>query len=344
MPVWQEKGRGWRYRFQFRGEFYQAGGFKTKSEARAAEAEKRKEVKRPPTPIGTGYDFRTAANEYLDYCQRRFVVKTYEKKVFCYKSFQAYTGNLPLAEISARTVISYLSQRPSNSNYNEHRKNLCALFQWCFKHGLIPQNPCLFVDAMPAAAKRKQIPSQEEMLKILLASGDYRPFFLALYSLAARLGEINNLRWEDVNFEKRTVTLWTRKTRDGSMRPQVKAMNAELYNEFSRLYNKRSGEWVFPNPETGLPYKNRRAQIKRACINAGVPYYGWHSIRHHVASLLSDNHKVSLPTIQKMLGHQRLTTTERYIQSLSEGVREAADLLKIETLPEKLPAEEEGEG
>ena len=60
-------------------------------------------------------------------------------------------------------------------------------------------------DAHPA--RPSVIPSQEEMVKILLASGEFRPFFLALYSLAARVDEINRLRWEDVNFEKRLVTL-----------------------------------------------------------------------------------------------------------------------------------------
>jgi integrase len=168
---------------------------------------------------------------------------------------------------------------------------------------------------MPESPKRKVIPTQEEMVQILLAAGEYRPFFLALYSLAARLGEINNLRWEDVNFNRREVTLWTRKTRDGSYRAQVKAMNQDLFEELSRLYNKRSGEYVFPNLKlaclTAPP-----CQVRRACLNAGVPYYSWHCIRHHVASLLSDEHKVSLPTIQRMLGHQRITTTERYVQSL----------------------------
>ena len=339
MPVWQEKGRGWRYRFQFRGEYYQKGGYKTKGAARAAEAEHRKNLTEPLTPTDT--DFKTAAYEYLDFCQRRHVDKTYKKKVYCYKCFQAAVGNLPLSAITARVITGYLTGRPANSNYNEHRKSLCAFFQWAFKHGLVAVNPCIHVDSMPESPKRRTIPSQEEMVRILLAAGDHRPFFLALYSLAARLGEINNLRWEDVNFDRREVTLWTRKTRDGSYRPQVKAMNNDLYQELSGLYNKRSGEYVFPNPETGQPYRNRRAQIRRACLNAGVPYYSWHCIRHHVASLLSDEHKVSLPTIQRMLGHQRLTTTEKYVQSLGEGQREAADLLKIKTLPATLPAKKE---
>ena len=338
MPTWQEKGRGWRYRFQYRGEFYQKSGFKTKGEARAAEAEHRKRLKQPPISTPTATDFKTAAYEYLDFCKRRYVDKTYKKKAYCYKCFQAAVGNPLLSEITARLITGYLAGRPANSNYNEHRKSLCAFFQWAFKNGLMALNPCIHVDSMPESPKRKSIPSQEEMVKILLAAGEHRPFFLALYSLAARLGEINNLRWEDVNFDRQEVTLWTRKTRDGSYRPQVKAMNEDLLDELSWLYNKRSGEYVFPNQQTGRPYCNRRAQIRRACLSAGVTYYPWHCIRHHVASLLSDEHKVSLPTIQKMLGHQRLTTTEKYIQTLGEGEREAANLLKIKTFPATLPA------
>lgn len=341
MPVWQEKGRGWRYRFQYRGEFYQKSGFKTKGEARAAEAEHRKIIKQPKAPAGT--DCKEAMNEYLDFCKRRFSEKNYKEKVFIFRSFLLHIGmGKEMSHITPRDIVGYLGTRPGNANWNKHRKSLCAYFQWAFKNAFVAVNPCIHVDSLPESPKRKTIPSQEEMLKIILAAGEHRPFFLALYALAARLGEINNLRWEDVNFDRREVTLWTRKTRDGSYRPQVKAMNQELYDELRRLHNKRSAEWVFPNPETGKPYRNRRAQIRRACLDGGVPYYSWHTIRHHVASLLADEHKISLPTIQRMLGHQNLTTTQRYIQTLGEGQREAADLLKIQTLPEKLPNETEG--
>jgi integrase len=187
---------------------------------------------------------------------------------------------------------------------------------------------------MPEEQKKKVIPSQEEMARILVASGAYRPFFLLLFACAGRLGEINNLRWEDINFEKRTVTLWTRKG-TGEIRPQIKPMNQEVFDELSRLYNKRSTGWVFPNPETGQPYWNRRSQIRNACRSAGVPYYPWHSIRHHVASLLSDHFKVSLPTIQKMLGHTQVSTTSRYVQSLGQDVVEAAEMLTTGVVEQK---------
>lgn len=77
MGIWRDKKwRDWIYTFQYRKKTYGGRGFKTKAEARAAREERRKEVKlvMPATPADT--DFRTAANFYLDWAQRRFAEKT----------------------------------------------------------------------------------------------------------------------------------------------------------------------------------------------------------------------------------------------------------------------------
>jgi integrase len=332
MSCWKVAGKGWRYQFKYERKRYSGAFYPTRAAAKAAEAEHKKELaQEEKTLTDTACEivpsFRDVANEYLDYSQRRFSEKNYKGKIYIFKEFLDFAGDIPFSTIDARQLERYLATLPRNSNYNRHRKDLCALFAWAFKRGLLAINPCIYVDNMPHQIGRRRIPTQEEMAKILVAAGEYRPFFLALFGLAARLGEINRLRWEDVNFEKRQVTLWTRKG-DGTPRAQVKPINEELYQELQRLWGKRSGVWVFPNPETGEPYRNRRWQIKTVCALAGVPYYSWHCIRHYVASFLADTHKESLPTIQRILGHQNITTTARYIQSLSRDVVEAAEKLQ----------------
>ncbi len=54
-----------------------------------------------------------------------------------------------------------------------------------------------------------------------------------------------------------------------------------------------------------------------------------------MASVLADTHKVSAPTIQRILRHKKLATTERYIQKISSDVRATLELLEIE--PEVKP-------
>ena len=72
--------------------------------------------------------------------------------------------------------------------------------------------------------------------------------------------------------------------------------------------------------------------LKRLGIRYRPPY----QMRHTFATLaISVGENINW--VARMLGHQRITTTERYVQSLGEGQREAADLLKIKTFPETLP-------
>ncbi len=54
-------------------------------------------------------------------------------------------------------------------------------------------------------------------MKVLVVAGDERPLLLVLLHTLARISEILKLRWEDVNFNKSTIRLWTRKRSDGNM-------------------------------------------------------------------------------------------------------------------------------
>ncbi len=74
MSVYSIKGKGWRYDFTLKGERYTQTWFKTKTKAKQAEAEKRKEVLEPKkgTQIRTDMTFLELVNTRLDYIQERY--------------------------------------------------------------------------------------------------------------------------------------------------------------------------------------------------------------------------------------------------------------------------------
>jgi integrase len=106
-------------------------------------------------------------------------------------------------------------------------------------------------------------------------------------------------------------------------------MNEDLEKVLRALWkNRQQDEWVFLSPKTGTRYVWRFKLMRSICKRAGVPQYGFHTIRHFVASCLYDKKRVSLPVISKLLRHKNLQTTERYLQAIDPRFRDTMRLLE----------------
>lgn len=334
MTVWRdERINKWRYAFQHQGKRY-SGSAETKHSARAKEAEHLKEVKKPNTRNGTSTDylFSKVANDYLAYSERRHAKKTFEYKRMVFKNFIRSSGDRDIRTIQPIDLHAYLNSRPSNHNYNAHRKELCSLFSFAIKHiGLLDRSPCWNLDKLPEEQARKQIPTQEEFMRILAAAGpDERPLLIILAHTLARVDEILRLTWADVNFERQTVTLWTRKKKDGMMTPRHVPMNRDISSVLLSLWKRRKQDhWVFWNQNLNNPgveagrFIRRPKLMKSLCRRAGVQHYGFHSIRHFVATYLHDIKKVPTGVVGTILGHSSKRTTEIYLHSVDEAARMA---------------------
>jgi integrase len=83
--------------------------------------------------------------------------------------------------------------------------------------------------------------------------------------------------------------------------------------------------------------------LKRLCQAAEVKEFGFHSLRHFVASRLIDSQKANIVEIQQLLGHQRTTTTDTYLKSLSSTVGHLAMIIEEVVLPKPKSPEKEFE-
>lgn len=333
MALWKDKTRkGWRYAFQFRGKKYTSNYYPTKAEASAAMAEAKKEAAKLPSTeelTETVLDFVEVANLYLDFSERRHVKQTFEYKRMVLKNFAALYGTISITEIQPQHILNYLTSRRSNHNFNAHRKELFCLFHYAQKVlKVVVFNPCEDIQRLPHTPGRKVMPSENDVLKLIVAAdpGDEKDLVMVLLYTLARIDEILRLRWEDVNFDQRVVTLWTRKRKDGNLESDAMPMNKDLYDVLWRRWESRKqNDWVFHNEKTNSRYNRRPKFMRGLCKRAGIPYIGFHSIRHFMASFLADKQKISLMTISKLLRHRSLNTTEIYLHSIGEGQRAAMD-------------------
>ena len=350
MALWKDI-KGWRYEFQYQGVRYPSKHYPLKKEAVAARAEHKKQV-RAEAKQGkqTAITFLDLATDYLDFSKRRHVKKTYEYKAMVYRKFLAFAGkdivishkagNLLQTTIDPAIIESYLRTRPSNHNYNVHLIELHVIFNYGIKKKFLAgPNPCEEIERLPVTQSVKYIPSEEDLLKVMLAAGPDKPLIMVLFHTLARIDEILRLRWDEVNFNKSTVRLWTRKRAGGNFEHNDMHINSDLHAILWDLWQtKDQDEWVFFNEKTGTRYNRRPKLMPGLCKRAGVKPFGFHAIRHFAASFLADQDKISKKAISGLLRHKTLSTTEKYLHSIDESQKHAADALKsfsLDIAPEK---------
>jgi integrase len=352
MGIWKDKDRKeWIYKFQYRGDQYGARGFKTRREASAAREQRREVVRTQAKTIQTDTGFRTMANEYLDIAERKYVHDVYLRKTHAFRGFLKVNNDLPIEQVEPKHIHNYLKTLKGNSLYNEHRHELSALFNWVKKyyHTKFPFliNPCIGVESMTHVTAEKEIPTEKEVLMMIAASsGDERDILLTCLHTLGRIDEVLRLRWhEDVNFEKRIVILWTRKRKNGAYEPDALPMNQDLYDVlWKRWRSRKQDKWVYYNELTETRYMARPRMMHSLCERAGIKplgytkrkvhkgkdkgkvqdfpvYYGFHALRHFMASYLMDEKKVSLKTVSGLLRHKNLKTTEIYLHQVGEAHR-----------------------
>jgi integrase len=131
---------------------------------------------------------------------------------------------------------------------------------------------------------------------------------------AARRGELLRLKWSDVDLERQTIRLSTRKRKSGSLEYDQIPMTGLLKDELKAHWPRARSVYVFCK-EDGRPFTERRHLMTRVCRRSNVPYFGFHAIRHLSATMM-DQAGVPLRTIQAILRHKSATTTDRYLHSL----------------------------
>jgi integrase len=128
----------------------------------------------------------------------------------------------------------------------------------------------------------------------LAAEPDTQDYLVAIQETLARMGEINRLTWEDVDLDRKTVVLYTRKKKGGHLTPRKVPMTTKVYNMLDKRYKNRdqTKAWVFwgrhwSTTAEGFvegPYKDRKKIMGTLCRKVGVRYFRYHALRHYGAS------------------------------------------------------------
>jgi len=341
MSIYLKKGKGWRVDFMLDGERYTQAWFPSKTKAKQAMTRLRKELSQSAsTQIDMG--FKALVNLKLDHVADHNSTRHYTDFLYMAKRWIAQWGALDCSEVTREVIEQFVTTRKKVSarTANKEIRYLRSVFNFGKKkHDLNNgpgTNPTDGIAFFPVDKKVPYIPTPGDVQLVILHARsddwlmkrypDAADYLETLRDTLARMSEINQLTWNDVNLDEKYLTLYTRKI-TGGLTPRKIPLTKRLYEILSRMNQTRKGPWVFPNPRTNKPYSDRKSIMRRLCKKAEIPYFRFHPLRHSGASVM-DHRNVPIGEIQKVLGHKNRSTTEIYLHPSGQGSREAIDALE----------------
>ncbi len=287
-----------------------------------------------------------------------FLLSLKSERNYSEHSLRAYTGDLqlfqewleaeelPLSELDNRSMRSYLAVL-SEKGYSKTTINRRLSAVRSFMHWLAEQGILESTAASTAGPKNpRQLPrvvSTADLERLLQPSTTGEPvdlrddaIFELMYATGARISELAGLRLRDIDAAEQLVHYWGKGNKERVVplhKLALKKLERYLQEARPRLIQtqKVSGEEagrVFIG-KSGKPMSadSIRVAFKHRLIQVGVDSsVSPHDIRHSFATdLLTEG--ADLRSVQELLGHEHLATTQIYthlsIGHLQETTRKA---------------------
>jgi integrase len=200
---------------------------------------------------------------------------------------------------------------------------LGAIFSFAQKRKLRTDNPCHGIEKPKDNKRMRRLSDAEyrQLSEAISKANDTVANVVFMLAISGwRSSEVKNLRWSELDIERRIATLGATKT-GLSIRP----LSSAAIDLISRQPRTES-PFVFVHVR-GKPIYNIRPHWLTLGMSADVTP---HTLRHSFASLAGDL-GLADSTIAGLLGHSRSSITSRYIH-LDKALISAADTVASETL------------
>jgi integrase len=204
-----------------------------------------------------------------------------------------------------------------------------TVLQFAVDRGIRPDNPARGVKK-PPVRKMQRFLREAELARLAEALNEEErasgnPFVVSAIRLliltGCRRGEIEGLRWRNVDFERRLLLLEDSKTAEKTIYLSPPALS--ILSELPRF---EGNEFVVVGTRLG---KHTGALDKvwgRVRQRAGLADVRLHDLRHGFASVGAAG-GLNLPIIGALLGHKHTATTQRYAHLSADPLRTANDAI-----------------
>jgi integrase len=362
MPVYKDTDRGtWYYVLNFKDDNgkrkqKRKRGFKTKKEATEDLRTLESEIIQGTFIEASLVYFNAYIQEWLRVKQATISNQTASMYKDAIKNHIAQSfGEIPLSKLKPMHIQRFITdlqeKNLADSTIRRTFNIVNACLNYAVKLGDVPKNVASVVDKPKVSRKEMKIWGMEQIRSFLIVSKKDRLFgiFYLAVMTGLRQGELLGLRWSDIHFKDRTLSIYQtlehsgKRIKEGAKtKSSIRSVSLSpstmevLYehkiqqeNERERLgMTYKEHNLVFCT-QTGLPLnpRNLLRSFDRLIEKANIPKIRFHDLRHiHASLMISQNEPLKL--IAERLGHSKITTTiDTYGHLLPNMQREASDRL-----------------
>ena len=266
-------------------------------------------------------------------------IKAYEGDL---KRFATYVGSAGWDDIDHVRVRGFLShlyeEGLSKTSVARALAAVRSLYRWLAREGVVEQNPAALVATPKLPKKLPRVPTLEEMNAVLdsgmpesaaFAERDQLIFEL-LYGCGIRNSELVGINLEDVRASNEAILIrgkgkkqryvpfgeTARAVMDAYLPARRKVLAERKTTTPALLINLRGSR---------ITTRSVGRIVKQIAVSRGLPPdIHPHTLRHAFGTHMLEE-GADLRAIQEMLGHQRLSTTQRYTQLSMKHVTDVYD-------------------
>lgn len=251
--------------------------------------------------------------------------------------FLNFSGISTFSELTEERIEKFI-QNLQTQQYSPKSiaRKLSAIKEFCkflYSEKIITDNPSSNILTPKQQKPLPKFLSAEEILKIIqtaFSKKDYRYWRIGvmielMYATGLRVSELVGLPETSINYNKGLITILGKGSKERIVPIAARALSAlqdygDLRKEF--IKNKKTSPWLFPSLISTSGHLTRDAfykDLKKLAIDCGIypSRVSPHVLRHSFATHLLNN-DADLRSVQKMLGHENITTTEIYTHITSQ--------------------------
>src|SRR3954464_9513540 len=303
-------------------------------------------------------NFSPLVRQFLDYLRHEkhfsdYTIKSYGADLIQFGQFLCGDiGQLPGAKdgvplddkqlkcepLTIREFLAYLyAQNYTKSTTARKLATLRSFYKFLIRRGLVSVNP---LSTIRTPKQEKRLPrclDLEQVQKLLDAPGDAellgardKAMLEVLYSSGIRVSELVELEIADLDLQEGVLRVKGKGRKDrltpiGSQAIKAVQRYFEMRSLDPKLSLLTSGRVFLNKHGQSLSTRSVRRKLDKYLVSAGLdPGISPHTLRHSFATHLLNN-GADLRSVQELLGHQSLSTTQIYTHLSTSRMKEVYD-------------------